>query len=50
MVALEKAGEQLKNNMCNNTLDGVSVHVQQSVCNPPVQPTGQHDANAKNCT
>ena len=36
--------------MYNNTLDGVSAHVQQSVCNPPVQPTNQHDANAENCT
>ena len=28
-VLLEKAAEQLKNNMCNDTLDGVSAYVQQ---------------------
>ena len=50
MVLLEKAAEQAKNNMCNNTLDGVSAYVQQSVCNSPVQLSGQHDANAENCT
>ena len=36
--------------MYNNTLDGVSAYVQQSVCNSPVQLSGQHDANAENCT
>ena len=36
--------------MYNNTLDGVSAYIQQSVCNSPVQPSNQHDANAKNCT
>ena len=50
MVALEKAAEQSKNNMYNNTLDGVSAHVQQSVCNSPVQPSDQHEANAENHT
>ena len=50
MVALEKAAEQLKNNMYNNTLDGVSAYVQQPVCDPPVQPTDQHDASAENHT
>ena len=50
MVALKKAAEQLKNNMYNNTLDGVSAYVQQSVCNSPLQPSDQHDANAENCT
>ena len=50
MVALEKAAEQSKNNMYNNTLDGVSAYVQQPVCNSPVQLTDQHDANAENCT
>ena len=50
MVALEKAAEQLKNNMYNNTLDGISAYIQQSVCNSPVQPLDQHDANAENCT
>ena len=47
MVLLEKA-EQVKNNMYNNTLDGVSAYVQQSVCNSPVQLSDQHDANAEN--
>ena len=50
MVAPEKAAEQLKNNMYNNTLDGVLAYIQQSVCNSLVQPTDQHDANAKNHT
>ena len=36
--------------MCNNTFDGVSAYVQQSVCNSPVLMSGQHDANADNCT
>ena len=36
--------------MYNNTLDGVSAYVQQSVCDPPVQQTDQHDANAESCT
>ena len=49
MVALEKVAEQLKNNMYNNTLDGVLAYVQQPVCDPPVQSTDQHDANAENC-
>ena len=50
MVALEKAAEQLKNNMYNNTLDGVSAYVQQPVCDPPTQSTDQHDANDENHT
>ena len=50
MVLLEKAAEQSKSNMCNNTLDGASAYVQQSVCNSPVQLSDQHDANAENCT
>ena len=50
MVLLEKAAEQSKNNMYNNTLDGVSAYVQQSVCNAPVQLSDQHDANSENCT
>ena len=33
MVPIKKAAEQSKNNMYNNTLDGVSAHEQQSVCN-----------------
>ena len=32
IVLLEKVAEQLKKNMYNNTLDGVSAYVQQSVC------------------
>ena len=48
MVLLEKAAEQLKNTMYNNTVDGVLAYVQQSVCNTPVQLSGQHDANAEN--
>ena len=50
MVALEKAADQSKDNMYDNTLDGVSAYIQQSVCNPLVQPTNQHDANTENCT
>ena len=50
MVLLEKAAEQVKNNMYNNTLDRVSAHVQQSVCNSLVQLSNQHDANAENHT
>ena len=50
MVALEKAAEQSKNNMYNNTLDGVSAYVKQSVCNSLVQPLNQDDANAENNT
>ena len=50
MVALEKAAEESKNNMYNNTLDGVSAYVQQPVCDLPVQSIDQHDANAENCT
>ena len=50
VVTLEKVVEQSKNNMYNNTLDRVSAYVQQSVCNSPVQPLNQHDANAENHT
>ena len=50
MVLLEKAAEQSKHNMYNNTLDGVSAHVQQSVCNSPVPMSDQHEANVENCT
>ena len=50
VVLLEKAAEQSKNNMYNNTLDGVSAYVQQSVCNSPVQLSNQHDVNAENHT
>ena len=50
MVLIEKAAEQSKNNMYNNTLYGVSAHVQQSVCNSPVPVSDQHEANAENHT
>ena len=50
MVLLERAAEQSKHNMCNNTLDGVSAYVQQSVCNSLVQLSDQHDGNAENHT
>ena len=50
MVRLEKVAEKSKNNMYNNTLDGVSAYVQQSVCNSLVQLSDQHDANAENHT
>ena len=50
MVLIEKAAEQSKNNMYNNTLDEVLAYVQQSVCNSPVLVSDQHDANAENPT
>ena len=50
MVLIEKAAEQSKNNMYNNTLDRDSAYVQQSVCNSPVPVSGQHEANAENHT
>ena len=50
MILIEKAAEQSKNNMYNNTLDGVSACVQQSVCNSPVAVSDQHEANAENHT
>ena len=36
--------------MYNNTLDGVSAYVQQSVCNSLVQLSDQHDTKAENDT
>ena len=36
--------------MYNNTLDGVSAYVQQSVSNSPAQLSDQHDACAENHT
>ena len=50
MVLIEKATEQFKNNMYNNTLDGVSAYVQQSVCNSPVPLSDQHETDAENHT
>ena len=50
MTQLEQATERSKNNMYNNTPDGVSEVIQQQVCNPQMQPTNQHDVDAENCT
>ena len=50
MILIEKAAEQSKNNMYNNTLDEVSAYVQQSVCNSSVPVSDQHEANAENRT
>ena len=50
MILIEKAAEQSKNNMYNNTLDGVSANVQQSVSNSPVPVSDQQEVNADNCT
>ena len=50
MVLIEKAAEQSKNNICNNTLDGVSACVQQSVCNLPAPVSEQQEAKAENHT
>ena len=36
--------------MYNNTLDGVSAYVQQSVYNSPMPLSDQHEANAENHT
>ena len=50
MVLIKKVAEQFKNNMYNNTLDGVSAYVQQSMCNSPVPVSDQQEANAENNT
>ena len=50
MVLIKKSTEQSKNNMYNNTLDGVSAYAQQSVCNSPVLVSDQQEANAENHT
>ena len=42
--------ETSKNNMYNNSLDGVSAYIQQQVCDPQMQSTDQHDVNAENHT
>ena len=34
MTGLKQAAERSKNNMYNNTLEGVSAYIQQQVCNP----------------
>ena len=36
--------------MYNNTLDDVSAHIQQPVCNPQTHPMDQQDVDAENCT
>ena len=36
--------------MYNNTLDGVSANIQQSVCNSPVLVSDQQEVNAENHT
>ena len=50
IIGLEKAAGKSKNNMYNNTLDGVSAFVQQPACDPPAQSLDQQDTNAENCT
>ena len=50
MTGLEQAAERSKNNMYNNTLDGVSAYIQQQVCNLQMQSTDKHNVNAENCT
>ena len=50
MVPIEKVAEQSKNSMYNNTLEGVSAYVQQSVCNSPVLVSEQQEVNAENHT
>ena len=50
MVLIKKVAEQSKNNMYNNTLDGVSADVQQSVCNSSVPVSDQQKANTENHT
>ena len=48
MVLIKKAAEHSKSNMYNNTLDGVSACVQQSVCNSPVPVSDQQEVSAEN--
>ena len=50
MTGLEQAVERSKNNMYNNTLDGVSSYIQQQVCNTQMQSADQYDVDAENCT
>ena len=45
---MKKLQNNLKKNMCNNTFDGDSAYVQQSVCNSPVPVSDQQEANAEN--
>ena len=50
MTGLEQVAERSKNNMYNNTLEGVLVYIQQQVCNPQMQSADQHEVNAENHT
>ena len=50
MTGLEQAAERSKNNMCNNTPEGVSANIRQQVCNPQMQSTDQYDVDAENHT
>ena len=50
MTGLEQAAERSKNNMYNNTLEGVSAYIQQQVCKSQMQSTDQQDVDAENCT
>ena len=50
VTGLEQVAERPKNNMYNNTLDGVSAYIQQRVCNLRMQSTDQHDVDAENHT
>ena len=50
MSELKQAAERPKNDMYNNTLDGVSAKKWQQVYEPQMQSTDQHDVNAENHT
>ena len=50
MLELEQAAESPKNNIYNNTLDGVSAYIQQHVYEPQMQSTDYHDVDAENHT
>ena len=50
MTRLEQAAARSKNNMYNNTLEGVSAYIQQQVCKPQMQSADQHEVNAENHT
>ena len=49
MTGLEQVAERSKNNMYDNTLEGVSAYIQKQVCNPQTQSADQH-VNAENRT
>ena len=50
MPQLERAAERSKNNMYNNTLDGVSAYLPQNVYELQLQQADQQDINTENCT